>query len=80
MYHPILHASQNLVNLSEIARVLNEDGFALIGFPAKIWREHKLLHQIADLDKSGRMIWLSLQFTEMDDLRMLYYMVLIRGK
>ena len=67
-----------LVSLDEIARVLNNDGFGIIGGPSRIWRVG-MSDALDRLHNSGKLGILSIQFTEDEENKCLYYMAVIRG-
>ena len=67
-----------MVPLSEIARVLNEDGYGLVGAPSQVWR-NGLSESMDALHNAGKFRILSVQHTELDEHSCLYYMALVRG-
>jgi hypothetical protein len=67
-----------LVPIEEVARLLNNDGFGIIGAPSHVWR-NGMSDSLDRMHNSGKLRILSISHTEVDDSQCLYYTALVRG-
>jgi hypothetical protein len=65
--------------MKEVGRMLNFKGFCMIGATSLQWRQNKIAEQLEQLEKDGIIEILSLQVTEFNDIKSLYYICLVRG-
>lgn len=68
----------DIIPMSEISRILNYDGYAIVGATGKMWKDKSLFPQLEAL--SQHLEILSIQTTDFNDIECLYYMALLRAQ
>jgi len=64
--------------LIEVQRLLNHNGYALIGASDKIWNDNQIFERLQAIDAEGIITFLSMQSIKIDDLVGLYNIAVIR--
>jgi hypothetical protein len=74
--HPTRHRTSH-VSPSNLVKLINFDGFGVLGASSTIWREEGLLDEIMALQDQGLVRLRSLFQTELDDEKCFYYVAVL---